>query len=139
VYTAQSEGHANRYQLFLERSMALAKPGGRVGMVLPAGLVSDHGSAALRRQLFGQCDVDALVLRQSAGHLSDSSQRAISAVTASRGTPTRTIACRFGEHNQVARRGWRRNGRCLAVVHRAPHAGIAAAGVRRRSVNSGRA
>ena len=61
VYTAQSDGHANRYQLFVERAMALARRGGRLGLVLPSGLATDHGSAALRRLLFSRCDVDALV------------------------------------------------------------------------------
>ena len=61
VYFAQSDGHANRYQLFLERSLALTRPGGRIGLVLPSGLVSDHGSARLRRLLFSRCAVDGLV------------------------------------------------------------------------------
>ena len=31
--------------------MALARPGGRIGLVLPSGLATDHGSAALRHLL----------------------------------------------------------------------------------------
>src|SRR6185503_17239157 len=61
VYGALSDGHANRYQLFLERSMALTRPGGRIGMVLPSGLATDHGNRGLRRELLTRCDVDALV------------------------------------------------------------------------------
>ena len=61
VYTAQSDGHANRYQLFVERAIALTKPGGRFGLVLPSGLATDHGSAPLRRMLMSRCDVDAIV------------------------------------------------------------------------------
>src|SRR6476646_10133387 len=61
AYTAQSDGHANRYQLFTERALALARPGGRVGLVLPAGLAIDRGSAALRRMLLSWSDVDAIV------------------------------------------------------------------------------
>ena len=38
VYAAQSDGHANRYQLFVERAVALTRPGGRIGLVLPSGL-----------------------------------------------------------------------------------------------------
>ena len=45
VYTAQSSGHANRYQLFAERALALTRRGGRLGLVLPSGLATDHGSA----------------------------------------------------------------------------------------------
>src|SRR5204862_3853305 len=61
IYTAQSDGHANRYQLFVERAVALTRPGGRTGLVLPSGLATDHGSARLRRRLLNECDVEALV------------------------------------------------------------------------------
>jgi hypothetical protein len=61
VYRGQSDGHANRYQLFVERAVALTRPGGRLGLVLPAGLATDQGSASLRRMLFSRCRVDALV------------------------------------------------------------------------------
>ena len=61
VYRAQSDGHANRYQLFVERAIALTRPGGRIGLVLPSGLATDHGSAPLRRLLFSRCGVDAIV------------------------------------------------------------------------------
>src|SRR5207302_1159675 len=58
VYTAQSDGHANRYQLFVERAIALTRTGGRVGLVLPSGLATDQGSAPLRRRLVSRCTVD---------------------------------------------------------------------------------
>jgi hypothetical protein len=97
VYRAQSAGHANRYQLFLERAIALTRPGGRLGLVLPSGLATDHGSAALRQLLLSRCDLDALVgidnhrgifpIHRSVGFL---------LVTASPGSPTRRVACRFG-------------------------------------------
>src|SRR5262249_49942218 len=61
VYAAQSIGHANRYQLFVERAIALTRPGGRFGLVLPSGLATDHGSGPLRRLLLSQSDVDAIV------------------------------------------------------------------------------
>jgi len=51
VYSAQSGGHANCYQLFAERAVSLTRGGGRVGLVLPAGLAIDSGSAGLRRLL----------------------------------------------------------------------------------------
>jgi methylase of polypeptide subunit release factors len=58
LYSLQGQGHANRYQLFLERALRLAKPGGRVGLILPSGIATDHGSAALRRHLFDRTAVD---------------------------------------------------------------------------------
>src|SRR5947209_17534022 len=61
VYVTQSTGHANRYQLFVERAIALTRHGGRLGLVLPSGFATDQGSAALRRLLLSRCRVDALV------------------------------------------------------------------------------
>jgi hypothetical protein len=97
VYAFQSDGHANRYQLFLERAIALTRAGGRLGLVLPAGLATDHGSASLRRMLLTRCDVDALVgidnrhgvfpIHRGVGFL---------LATASVGSRTQTMACRFG-------------------------------------------
>lgn len=58
MYDCQSSGHANRYQLFLERAWQLARPGGRWGLILPSGIATDHGSSLLRRRLFDRCSVD---------------------------------------------------------------------------------
>src|SRR5262249_32313375 len=98
VYEAQSDGHANRYQLFLERSLALTRPGGRVGLVLPAGLTADHGSARLRRWLLSRCSVDALVgfdNKQAIFPIHRSVRFLL--LTGSSGAATTSIGCRFGE------------------------------------------
>jgi len=98
VYEAQSDGHANRYQLFLERSLALTRPGGRVGLVLPAGLTADHGSARLRRWLFSRGNVDALVgfdNKQAIFPIHRSVRFLL--LTGTSGAATTSIACRFGE------------------------------------------
>ena len=58
VYALQGSGHANRYQLFLERALQLSRPGGRVGLILPSGLGTDQGSTALRRHLFDRTTID---------------------------------------------------------------------------------
>jgi hypothetical protein len=60
-YALQGHGHANLYQLFAERMLQLAAPGGRVGMLMPSGLLSDHGCALLRQHLFERCTVDAVI------------------------------------------------------------------------------
>jgi hypothetical protein len=97
IYTAQSDGHANRYQLFVERAIALTRPGGRLGLVLPSGLATDHGSAPLRRLLLSRCDVDAIVgMDNHCGVFPIHRSVRFLLVTASRGAPTRQIACRFG-------------------------------------------
>jgi hypothetical protein len=61
VYTLQGDGHANLFQLFVERSLSLVRRGGRVGLLLPSGFATDHGCAALRRQLLDRTGVDAWV------------------------------------------------------------------------------
>lgn len=103
LYTAQSSGHTNRYQLFLERIMALTRPGGRFGLVLPSGLATDHGSSRLRRRLLGSCNVDALV--------GFDNQRAVFPIhrsvrflllTATAGSPTQALSCRLGVRDPAA-------------------------------------
>jgi hypothetical protein len=59
-YRLQGDGHANLYQLFAERMLRLARSGGRVGMVMPSGLLTDVGCADLRRHLFDRCEIDAV-------------------------------------------------------------------------------
>jgi hypothetical protein len=103
VYVTQSTGHANRYQLFVERALALARHGGRIGLVLPSGLATDQGSAALRRRLIAECDVDALVgLDNQRGVFPIHRSVKFLLVTATTGSPTRSIACRLGESDLVA-------------------------------------
>ena len=58
VYRLQGDGHVNLYQLFLERSLALVRSGGRIGLVLPGGFATDHSSAALRRTMVERTEVD---------------------------------------------------------------------------------
>jgi Eco57I restriction-modification methylase len=100
VYSAGQSGHANRYQLFVERALALARPGGRIGLVLPWGLAADHGSAALRRLFFSRAAVDALVgldNRDAVFPIHRSVKFLLATATA--GGATGTIACRFGERD----------------------------------------
>jgi hypothetical protein len=103
VYRAQSAGHANRYQLFLERAIALTRHGGRIGLVLPSGLATDHGSAPLRQLLMSRCDLDALVgIDNHRGIFPIHRSVRFLLVTASPGSPTRRVACRFGIEDPAA-------------------------------------
>ena len=61
IYSLVREGHANCYQLFLERALQLAARGGRIGLVLPSGVAIDRGSAALRHALLERTRVDTLL------------------------------------------------------------------------------
>jgi hypothetical protein len=57
-YRHQGNGHPNRYQVFVERALTLTRRGGRIGLLLPSGIATDHGSASLRRQLFDRTSID---------------------------------------------------------------------------------
>ena len=97
VYTAQSDGHANSYQVFVERAIALTRPGGRFGLVLPSGLATDHGSAPLRRLLLSRCDVDAIVgMDNHRGVFPIHRSVRFLLLTATAGAASTRIACRFG-------------------------------------------
>jgi hypothetical protein len=61
IYPLQTTGHVNLYQLFIERALSLLKPDGRLGFIVPAGLATDHGCAALRRELLGHTSVDTFL------------------------------------------------------------------------------
>ena len=61
VYRLQGDGHANLYHLFVERTLALVRQGGRLGLVLPSGFACDHGCAALRRGVFDRLAIDTFV------------------------------------------------------------------------------
>ena len=60
-YQHHPTGHANSYQLFLDRAIQLARNGGRIGLILPAGVATDHGSAPLRRHLFDRTGIDTWI------------------------------------------------------------------------------
>jgi hypothetical protein len=102
-YEAQSDGHANRYQLFVERAVTLLKPGGRLGLIVPSGLVMDHGSIRLRQWLFRNSAVDAVVgfdNRDAVFPIHRSIRFLLFTGTA--GAPTHAINCRLGERNVAA-------------------------------------
>jgi hypothetical protein len=97
VYRHQGAGHINRYQMFVERALTLTRRGGRIGLVLPAGIATDHTSATLRRALVDRTNIDTL-----SGF---DNRRAIFPIhrsvrflicTSTVGEATRRIACRFG-------------------------------------------
>jgi hypothetical protein len=61
-YRLQGGGHANLYQLFLERALSLLRPGGRLGLVLPSGFATDHGCTALRRHVLTRTTIDTFTM-----------------------------------------------------------------------------
>ncbi|HEX7085203.1 MAG TPA: N-6 DNA methylase [Vicinamibacterales bacterium] len=96
LYRAQGRGHANLYQLFVERALSLTRPGGRLGLVVPSGLLSDDGPAPLRRALIATADLDAITVFDNRHGLFPIHRSVrFAALTATRGGPTRAIRCRF--------------------------------------------
>ena len=54
-YQHRGSGKAYTYKLFLETAHALLRKGGRLGMIVPSGIYSDHGTVALRKLFLEQC------------------------------------------------------------------------------------
>ena len=97
IYRAQGDGHGNLFQLFVERACHLARAGGRIGLVVPWGLASDHGCASLRRLLFDRCRVDGLVGFDNAAAVFPIHRGLrFLLVTASTGSRTEALPCRLG-------------------------------------------
>jgi len=97
IYRVESRAHVNLYQLFVERALQLVRPGGRIGFVVPSGLVSDAGAAPLRRYLFERADVDEVIGfdNRLAIFPVHRSVRFI-LLTCTAGRETSVVRCRFG-------------------------------------------
>lgn len=92
IYSGSAESHGNVFLLFVERALQVVRHGGRVGMVVPAGLLSDHGASRVRRRLFEQCNVDTCFVmdnRRALFPIHRSVKFAV--VSATRGRATRAI------------------------------------------------
>ncbi len=97
IYRHQGGGHINRYQVFVERALMLARRGGRIGLVLPSGFATDHTAAPLRRRLLTHSCVDTISgfdNRKAIFPIHRSVRFMI--CTSTVGAPTTRIACRFG-------------------------------------------
>ena len=97
VYQVESRAHANQYQLFVERALQLVRNGGRIGLVLPAGIATDAGTAPLRRHLFERAAVDEVTgfdNREGIFPIHRSVRFVLMSCTV--GRHTQEIRCRFG-------------------------------------------
>jgi hypothetical protein len=103
TYRAQSEGHINLYQVFLERAMQLTRRGGRLGIVLPSGVMTDQGSSPVRRLLINHCQTDSLVVFENRDRIFPI-HRSVKFVllTSTMGGKSSDIACRMGERDPAA-------------------------------------
>jgi hypothetical protein len=97
VYLLQGSGHTNQYQLFLERTLQLLRPGGRLGLIMPSGLATDHGSAHLRRALFDSVRVDRVLgFSNRNGIFPVHRDVRFLVMTGSNSGATDRLTCRFG-------------------------------------------
>ena len=97
IYRACDRGHLNLYQPFIERSLALTRTGGRLGLVLPWGLASDDGAAALRELLVGRGGIDTIVgMDNRAAMFPIHRGLRFLAITATPGVTASSIRARFG-------------------------------------------
>lgn len=96
-YPSCDRGHLNLYQAFVDRSLSIARAGGRIGLVLPWGFASDDGSTSLRTRVLTGGAVDSLVgLDNSEGIFPIHRGLRFVVLVASPGTPVREIRARFG-------------------------------------------
>jgi hypothetical protein len=97
IYHADGRGHVNRYQLFVERALQLTRTGGRLGFVLPSGMMGDTGAGPLRRRLFDAAAVDAItgIDNRDAIFPIHRGLRFV-LLTCTPGAPTTQAHCRFG-------------------------------------------
>jgi hypothetical protein len=97
VYHIDTRAHINRYQLFVERALQLARRGGRIGFVLPGGAVTDSGSAPLRRFLFDHSRIDRVIgLDNRHGIFPIHRSMRFVLLTCTTGETTDVVQCRFG-------------------------------------------
>jgi hypothetical protein len=103
IYGGATGSHLNRYQLFVERTLQLLRPGGRFGLVLPWGVMADHGAAGVRRALFDRATLDALVSLDN-GHGVFPIHRSLTLLllTGMRGGRTTLARCRLAERDVAA-------------------------------------
>jgi hypothetical protein len=104
IYREHQQGHPNQYQLFVERAVQLARPAGRIGLVLPWGLAGDVGSASLRRLLLQRCHTDTVVgFDNSEGIFPIHRSVRFLLLTTTKGAVEHPrVQCRFGERDPSA-------------------------------------
>ncbi len=103
IYVLQGRGHLNLFSLFVERALALVRPGGRYGFILPSSFASDHGCAALRRHVLDRTAVETFVTldnREQLFPIHRSLRFLLLGGTTGGATPS--IPCRFGVTSPAA-------------------------------------
>lgn len=93
----QGRGKLYTYRLFVERALQLLRPGGRLGLIVPASLWFDRDAEPLRRLLLDGCEWQWLFgfTNQQKVFAIDSRYR-FGVVVATKGGTTRSVQVAFG-------------------------------------------
>lgn len=98
----QGAGKLFTYRLFLERALQLLRPGGRLGVVVPAGLWFDRDAAPLRQVLLDECEWEWLFGFENRARVFDIDSRyRFGVVIATKGGLTRAVKTAFG-HTELS-------------------------------------
>lgn len=61
-FESQGSGESDLYKLFCELTVQVARPGGRIALILPAGLIRSEGTTALRKFLMANSETFELTI-----------------------------------------------------------------------------
>jgi hypothetical protein len=93
----QGRGKLFTYRLFVERAFELLRPGGRLGLVVPASLWFDRDAEPLRRLLLDACDWQWLFGFENRQRVfAIDSRYRFGVIIATKGGATRTVCTAFG-------------------------------------------
>ncbi|MEC8652166.1 MAG: N-6 DNA methylase [Planctomycetota bacterium] len=96
-FAHQGKGKLFTYRLFLERAYQLLRPGGRLGIVVPAGLWFDRDAAPLRELLLDRCSWEWLFGFENRERIFDIDSRyRFGVVIATKGGETARVRAAFG-------------------------------------------
>jgi hypothetical protein len=99
-FRSQGGSDLNLYKLFVEQMVRLLRPGGGVGVVLPASIYNDSGAGPLRRLLLTQCDLQWLFSFENRAKIFPIDSRfRFCCVIARRGSQTKSVRVAFGRRD----------------------------------------
>jgi hypothetical protein len=99
-FRSQGASDLNLYKLFAEQMVRLLRPGGNVGVVLPASIYNDSGAGPLRRLLLTQCDLQWLFSFENRAKIFPIDSRfRFCCMIARRGSPTKSVRVAFGRRD----------------------------------------
>ena len=98
LFHHQGKGKLYTYRLFLERSLELLRPGGRLGMIVPASLWFDREAEPLRQLLLNTCDWQWLFGFENRERIfAIDSRYRFGAIVATKGGHTKEVKTAFGK------------------------------------------